>query len=154
MIKDSFIAVVTLLLCIACFVGMSYAIELPLTAEPPLQVTGVEVADGSTQITWHDNSETDLAGYIVFLSVNPAANEFEYNGAVQIDNGLDTYFDFSNPEMLPFWLGGYQVYFGIAAYDTSNNVSGITTTTDAGSPVGITFFADAPPAEPDGLSKN
>jgi len=131
----------------------TYAITLPLTVEPPIQVSGVEVVDGYSYLTWNAVPDADVAGYIVFLSVNPAAGQFEYQGSVQVDNGMNTEFYFTDPAMLPFWLGGYQVYFGVAAHDYADNVSAITSTTDAGESVDIAFFADAPPAGPDGLSK-
>jgi hypothetical protein len=135
------------------------ALALPLPQEPPIQVSGVEIVGGYTIMTWDANTEGDLGGYMVCYSVNGTG--FVYSANTCNDLGDVTIFYFDDPIIATLWLGGNTVFFGLGAYDIAgsddtqydpgDNVSGLTTIDINGDPLSISFFADAPPANPAGV---
>jgi len=152
-------------IAVALFLGVffmgSSVMALPLPAEPPIQISGIEVVGGYAILTWDANTESDLGGYILCYSVN--GTEFVYGADACDDLGDVTAFYFDNPIITTLWLGGNTVFFALAAYDTAgtdlsaydtgDNVSGLQKELAVGGPISISFFADAPPAIPSGASK-
>lgn len=138
----------TALLCLIAV--QAFAITLPLPNEPPIQDDTVWITDGYSGVQWDPCVEADYDGTLVFFSIG--SNPFTYDANRVVDVGIADQFLFTHPEFLPFWISGTRAAFGIAHYDTADNVSGIQALTDGGLEVAISFFGDAPLATPSGLS--
>jgi hypothetical protein len=124
--------------------------------EGPIQVTGLTV-DGET-LSWNPNTEADLAGYFVYYSIG---STFAYLPGMDtcaiacVDVGLATEFKtLDNPDAdYQALLGnGVTMAYGVAAYDTSNNRSGVTSKTGSGDDVTANFTLNPPPNAPAGLN--
>ena len=86
---------------------------------PPAAPTGL-VASGGTAVVdldWNDNSETDLAGYNVFRSTSPSGDFY------QVNTGLLTASSYVDMTV----TGGVTYYYVVAAVDTSDNESDLST---------------------------
>lgn len=130
------------------FASSVMAITLPLPSSPPVQISGVSIVGGFIKIVWNPNTETDLAGYILYWN-RCGTGGFVYIAGQGIDMGVSTEYLLSN---LPSAekVAGNSVCFGVCAYDTANNVSSIKSKTEGGADVKVFFEQNLPPASPSG----
>ena len=77
--------------------------------------SGTGTGSGNLTITWPANSESDLAGYLVYYGTDPA------NPSFSIDVGNKTNLIKSAAEL--GLNAGNTYYFSIQAYDTAHNLS-------------------------------
>ena len=97
---------------------------------------------GEATVTWIANTESDLAGYKVYISENSVANGDSSAYKVMLDIGNKLTHTWPNLRM------GDTYYFAVAAYDSSGNLSDyseevshflkpIQDTTPPGAPKGV-----------------
>lgn len=104
-------------------------------------ITSVALAATNVTFQWNANSESDLAGYKLYRSVNPAVTPFD----AFVDVPLASLTDPSNPEFTWNGIPDGTWYFAATAYDTSGNESGYSNIiTDT--------FDTSPPTPPSNLS--
>lgn len=126
--------------------GKSWAIDLPLPSEPPIQVSGV-VFDGE-KLVWDSNIEIDLAGYLVgYTDSVEQSVPYSYDENKIIDVGNVTEFLIvSLPESVK--VAGAYINFVVYAYDLNDNISERSI-----EEVQVAATQDFPPVPPTGLEK-
>lgn len=129
--------IIGLLFCLGLLV-LAWAGGLTLFPSAPV----ICISDNALGLTWDQNTEDDLAGYMIAYSVN----DTDYTLENIFDVGNVTTFSF---DQLPddICVGGNVIAFVCHAYDTSALRSA------ASNEVEINFTTDDPPAAPGFLEK-
>lgn len=88
----------------------------PATA-PSAPSSGALPGAGSATLSWTLNSETDLAGYKIYIGTSPGS--YTYPGSPMVIGRIDSYAITGLPI-------GQTYYFAISAFDDSGNESGLS----------------------------
>jgi VCBS repeat-containing protein len=111
--------------------------NIPVDTTPPAAPTGLNATagNGSVDLTWDANAESDLAGYNVYRNTtSPVALTSPLNGGTLV--AAPTYLDSTA-------VNGQQYFYAVTAVDDSNNESAASNE-DSATPT-------APPEQPTGL---
>jgi hypothetical protein len=100
---------------IAAKKGGSVTIPVTLKIIASVSASPSQVSSTSATLTWVANSESDLAGYKVYVGMAPGA----YGAPIAIGN-ITSY-------MVSNLLRGNTYYFAVSAYDKSGNESALST---------------------------
>ena len=114
---------------------------------PPAPPTGFSLAYGhlGNQLDWDDNTESDLAGYLVYSEPDP--NFIAGPGNLTVTTGSSEFF---HPETSMGGVSPYHVHYQIAAKDLAGNISApvspstVTSTEDSALPTRFALHGNVP----------
>ena len=125
---------------------VSRAINIPDGIPPavPKMLTGVSNSMNCATVTWKPNTESDLAGYLVYYTTD-STNYSQNSPAVVVSLATLTQCGLSGTHT------GVIYFFKLRAYDTSNNLSGFSNQVSV-VVKDITAVNDLPSGKPEGYS--
>jgi len=113
--------------------------------------------DGATMVSlqWNANSESDLAGYILYYRTGASGAPYDGTGLAQGESGIQIRVDdLSDPSQPEYPLSGFEpgeaYYLTITAYDQAGNESGYSNEVRYGPPTEATRFSINATCTPNG----